>query len=169
MKKKIDCIKFNYSLDGIVQNISNYEGYIKLSDDNLNLEIFLKKPKEYRVAVAQDDDCDSCEDGEEFLINHADDALNDIKNDVNFSTEQERKNAANKNYLEKKIKINIQEGVHYEYKRSSCSTPLDKIVGIIYGGLSSRFWLYRKHMNYMSFSSVKNGQAAFYAWQCITL
>lgn len=24
-------------------------------------------------------------------------------------------------------------------------------------------------MNYMSFSSVKNGQAAFYAWQCITL
>ena len=121
------------------------------------------------MAVAQDDDCESCEDGEEFLINHADDALNDIKNDVNFNTDSEKKNAASKNYLEKKIKINIQEGVHYEFKKSTCSTPLDKIVGIIYGGLSSRFWLYRKHMNYMSFSSVKNGQAAFYAWQCITL
>lgn len=151
-------------MDGIVQNISNYEGYIKLSDDNLNLEIFLKKPKEYRVAVAQDDDCDSCEDGEEFLMNHADDALNDIKNDVQVVNDSDKKNAANKNYLDKKIKINIQEGVHYEYKKSSCSTPLSNIVGIIYGGLSSRFWLYRKHMNYMSFSSVKNGQAAFYAW-----
>lgn len=71
--------------------------------------------------------------------------------------------------MDKKIKINIQEGVHYEYKQSSCSTKLDDIVGIIYGGVSSRFWLYRKHMNYMSFSSVKNGLAAFYAWQCITL
>lgn len=114
--------------------------------------------------MAQDDDCDSCEDGEEFLMNHADDALNDIKNDVNIQTETDKKNATGKNYLDKKIKINIQEGVHYEFKKSSCSTPLKNIVGLIYGGLSTRFWLYRKHMNYMSFSSVKNGQAAFYAW-----
>ena len=52
LKKKINCLKFNYALDGIVQNISNYEGYIKLSSDEKRIEIFLKKPKEYRVAVA---------------------------------------------------------------------------------------------------------------------
>ena len=35
--------------------------------------------------------------------------------------------------------------------------------------MSTRFWMYRKHMNYMSFGNVINGQAAFYSWQCITL
>ena len=122
--------------------------------------------------MAQDDDCESCEDedGEQFLMHHAnDEAINNIKSDVNLTPTDGTKSGSKQTPLEKKIKINIQEGVHYEYKKSSCSTPLDKIVGIIYGGLSSRFWLYRKHMNYMSFSSVKNGQAAFYAWQCITL
>lgn len=28
LKQKINCVKFNSSLDNIVQNITNYEGYI---------------------------------------------------------------------------------------------------------------------------------------------
>lgn len=52
LKKKINCLKMNYSLDDIVQNISNYEGYIQLSEDEKRIDIYLKKPKEYQVAVA---------------------------------------------------------------------------------------------------------------------
>lgn len=42
---------------------------------------------------------------------------------------------------------NFIEGVHFRYKKSSASCRLGDIKGIIYGGLSTRFWLCRKHMN----------------------
>lgn len=42
------------------------------------------------MAVAQDDDCGSCdEDEEEFMLHHANDAINDIKDDVKFVKDNE--------------------------------------------------------------------------------
>lgn len=64
---------------------------------------------------------------------------------------------------------NEREGVDYTFRKSSASCKLSEIVGIIYGGLSSRFWMYRKHMNVQNFGKINSGNAAFYAWQCITI
>ena len=67
-------------------------------------------------------------------------------------------------------------------KKSSACTDIEDIQGIIYGGISSRFWIYRKHLICMDYDKVKknskhnrkfdgdkSGVIPFYAWQCITL
>jgi|TARA_B110000285_G_scaffold127678_1_gene143872 hypothetical protein len=54
------------------------------------------------------------------------------------------------------------------YDKSSCTTNVDDIEGIVYGGISSRFWLFRKHIN--SIDSIQELQnLPFFAWDCITL
>ena len=61
---------------------------------------------------------------------------------------------------------NFKEGEDYELVLSSASTPLSEILGIIYGGLSSRFWMVRKHMISYNVKSCIDDDAAFFAWQC---
>ena len=36
----------------------------------------------------------------------------------------------------------------YKAKKSDCSCSLDDVKGVIFGGISSRFWLYRKFIIY---------------------
>ena len=43
------------------------------------------------------------------------------------------------------------------------------ITGIMYGGISSRFWMLRKHMNSLPVDDLKWGKVPFYAWECITI
>ena len=74
----------------------------------------------------------------------------------------------------------------YIQKESECGCRIDAIKGIIFGGLSSRFWLYRKHVIYQDshvesmdgydFKLSKNyktpqqvQRAPFYSWECLTL
>ena len=64
---------------------------------------------------------------------------------------------------------NFVEGRDYVYKKSNSSFALDDIEGLIYGGISSRFWMLRKQMITMNAKKVKNGQGAFYSWQCLTI
>ena len=64
---------------------------------------------------------------------------------------------------------NFVEGRDFVFKKSNSSFALDDIESIIYGGTSSRFWMLRKHMITMNVKKVKKGQAAFYAWQCLTI
>ena len=56
------------------------------------------------------------------------------------------------------------DGSEYREKLSSSSCCIDKIKGLSFGPVSSRFWIYRKHMN--SLSAEKH---PFHSWQCITL
>lgn len=51
-------------------------------------------------------------------------------------------------------------------KKSGGSCRIDQIKGIIFGGLSSRFWIYRKHINSQA-KDLEN--LLFYSWQCLTL
>jgi len=51
--------------------------------------------------------------------------------------------------------------------KSSSSCWVDSIQGIVYGGMTSRFWMLRKHINSLSIAELK--QLPFYAWNCITL
>lgn len=52
-------------------------------------------------------------------------------------------------------------------KRSMASCHISDIQGIIFGGFSSRFWIFRKHINALT-KSDKNS-VPFYAWECVTL
>lgn len=56
-------------------------------------------------------------------------------------------------------------------KQSSGSGKLSDIDGILFGGISSRFWLYRKHMICMDLQVYANAKkkVPFFAWDCITL
>ena len=58
---------------------------------------------------------------------------------------------------------------HY-LSKSSASVKVSEILGIVFGGLSSRFWLFRKHINCMPREkSIKESSYPFFAWECITL
>lgn len=55
------------------------------------------------------------------------------------------------------------------YKKSNCSTALDDIQVILYGGLSSRFWMFRKNIILTNQKKLVDDRLPFYSWQCITL
>ena len=41
---------------------------------------------------------------------------------------------------------NFVEGRDFSLEQSSASFDLDSVLGIVFGGFSSRFWVYRKHI-----------------------
>ena len=57
--------------------------------------------------------------------------------------------------------------VQYQMVKSNVSCKLDDIKGFVYGGFSSRFWMLRKHTNFLDWAEIRN--LAFYAWDCISL
>jgi len=65
---------------------------------------------------------------------------------------------------ERVLEDNFEEGVDFNYEQSSSCMKLKDIKGIIYGGLSSRFWMLRKHMISNSVKKTLIGNAPFYAW-----
>ena len=56
-----------------------------------------------------------------------------------------------------------------KWTKSSASCSMKDITGIMYGGISSRFWMLRKHMNSLPVDDLKWGKVPFYAWECITI
>ena len=57
----------------------------------------------------------------------------------------------------------------FDLKKSSASCKISEIQQIIFGGLSSRFWMLRKHLNAMLKKDHITNKVPFYSWQCITL
>ena len=58
----------------------------------------------------------------------------------------------------------------YEIDPSSASFHIDYVQGIIFGGISSRFWMLRKHLCSLSPADHRRGKTIpFYAWNCLTL
>lgn len=49
------CIKYNYSLSEITQNFSSYVGFLKVSDDEQKLKIYVGKP----IQTKSSDEVDS--------------------------------------------------------------------------------------------------------------
>jgi hypothetical protein len=62
-------------------------------------------------------------------------------------------------------KIKMDYG--FSESTSKSSFRLEDVKGFIYGGLSSRFWMMRKQLNYIKKKSEINHP--FYSWQCISL
>jgi hypothetical protein len=56
-----------------------------------------------------------------------------------------------------------------KWTTSSASCKLKNIKGIMFGGISSRFWMLRKHVNSLSKNDLKWGKVPFYSWECITI
>jgi hypothetical protein len=63
----------------------------------------------------------------------------------------------------------------YKYTQSSTSCPISSIKGIVYGGFSTRFWIYRKHLCCLDYNFLmkdtkkkvfRDGkkELPFYAW-----
>ena len=46
--------------------------------------------------------------------------------------------------------LKAQSNIKYKLKISNASFDVSDVQGIIFGGLSSRFWVYRKHLNLIS-------------------
>lgn len=65
----------------------------------------------------------------------------------------------------------------FSYHQSSSSCQIADIEGMILGGHSSRFWIYRKHMISMDYDVMKFDNQGpgvktyfpFFSWQCLTL
>jgi hypothetical protein len=55
----------------------------------------------------------------------------------------------------------------FESKPSSASCYVSDIKDFIFGGMTSRIWMLRKHFNSMSLSEIS--EVPFHSWQCITL
>ena len=65
----------------------------------------------------------------------------------------------------------------FTWNQSNASTYLDDIEGIVMGGSTSRFWIYRKHMCSLEVVDLRMDSQnedqptnfPFFAWQCISL
>ena len=73
--------------------------------------------------------------------------------------------------VENEILMNhdINELNLYQLHKSSLSCDLDEINSFVVGGVSSRFWALRKHINLMTSNEIKKTGLPFYSWECITL
>ena len=52
-------------------------------------------------------------------------------------------------------------------KKSKASCNWSEVTGFIYGGMSARFWMMRKHINLLSKEDLAN--LPLYSWECITI
>ena len=55
IKRKVKAVKYNNSLDKIVQNFCSYDCYIQISPDKQELIIMNKKPKEFQKYILEVD------------------------------------------------------------------------------------------------------------------
>lgn len=61
----------------------------------------------------------------------------------------------------------VLDDVQFKEVKSSSSCKISDIQSIMFGGLSSRFWMLRKHINLMEPEELK--KLPFYSWNCLTL
>lgn len=66
------------------------------------------------------------------------------------------------------IDVSVLEEENFQITKSSSSCHIDQIKGIIFGGISSRFWMLRKHISSIQ-SLEKLRNLPFYSWNCLTL
>jgi len=51
--------------------------------------------------------------------------------------------------------------------KSSASCYLSDITGFVFGAVTSRFWMLRKHL--ISIGNDDDANVPFYSWECITI
>ena len=120
---------------------------MQLSEDETKLLITNKKPVNVEWVLA----ASIAENNEENKNNQEKsfDSKIDYNHDDNGLENEEILKAVSQKSKHKK----------YNLKQSQTTCNLDEVESILYGGFSSRFWMYRKHINVSEPSKFP-----FYAW-----
>lgn len=71
--------------------------------------------------------------------------------------------------FENELVLEAEDGNSIRLKNSTSSFYLDRVQSFVYGGMSSRFWMLRKHINTKVKNKLFEEKVPFYAWQCITI
>lgn len=71
--------------------------------------------------------------------------------------------------IDESERAELDESSKYVIKKSAGSFEISDVESIVYGGASSRFWIFRKHINSMNIQDIKANKMPFYAWECITI
>lgn len=170
----IKCVKYNYSLDAGVQNFMQFDGLIKLSPDGKKLVITLKKYSETPIHVTEPDP-HTVKRMREHHKKTVRRNTQKLKQSIKSKMEEEDKEGENQKKLFEEAQPD-RHSVHsddeppitkdeeeelpaydeeaeldrikdrYNFTESSTTCNISDIQGIIYGGFSSRFWIYRKHL-----------------------
>ena len=124
-------------MDRIVQNFISYEATILLSKDGKKLIITVDKPIE---RIFDEESSSSCseDDGD---VDH--DALAFEQNlDIigGHGHEHAHEHGAD---------VGGENLIEMKQVQSNASCDVSDIKGFVYGGFSSRFWLLRKHINFL--------------------
>ena len=127
-EEPIYATKYSHNLEGAIMNHFQYECRIQLSKDGKTLEITNRKlstAPSYRTETTPDE----------------------------IRREEERERLAKEKGF---VYVPEEEAKKddYMWQESSSTCRLSDIQGIIYGGHSSRFWIYRKHMIAMDAQSL---------------
>lgn len=151
MTNKISCFKYNYAFEEVVQNFNSYQSYIQLSPDGEELIIVNRKPRE-KLEYIHEEDPKVVEEVRNQYMNRKRRETNhpDVTND----------------YLPTELDEELDE-LEFQDIKSSASCRLEDIVGFVYGGLTSRFWVHRKHINALPPDQIDS--VPFNSWDCITL
>ena len=147
---RIQCFKYNASLDAIVQKENAYQGFISLSNDGESLIITNQKPETGSNRQQAEQDIDK-----KYMGAH-DGHVHNV-----FETLALEKQAAFEKEMILEDKLAMKNVI------SSCTCKLSEIEGFVYGGFSSRFWMLRKHISSMHVDNLD--QLPFHSWNCLTI
>jgi hypothetical protein len=177
IKTKIDIIKYNYAMDKEVQNFDCQDGFLEISENGQDVQIFNLKIVENnqwvleadpnQVKALRDDNERIYAESQNKKLSNPNTPVIRSRKDTLIEKIMESENSYCE-YEYSKPKMNKVK-VEYELDKSSASHHISQIESIMFGGLSSRFWSLRKHINYMSTESQNMKSMPFFAWECITL
>ena len=122
----INTLKINHTLDETLQNCQSYKAYLFLNDGMLN--IINRKPCLDKTASAES----------------------------KVSLSEMKALANNRNSLAATIqsKVECENGIVYQLSKSSSCMAVTDITGMVFGGMTSRFWILRKHFNCLSYKQL---------------
>ena len=71
--------------------------------------------------------------------------------------------------IDENDKIDLDANNAFIFKNSTCTFELCDVESFLYGGIGSRFWMFRKHINSMDLQDIKANKMPFFTWECITI
>lgn len=184
-ENKVKIIKYNTSMDQATQVQCNYNGYFQLDVEGEYMDITLKKPIKKMELIQQSTHEEVRKKEQKMLkkrikmfkkqksqglgafdlskISFPNIGWNKNTDDSTSTLEDEKDDGFENDWL-----IEAEKDVLYTLYSSSASCYLDQIQSFLYGGISSRFWMLRKHINF-HFTSENGPEPPYYAWDCVTL
>lgn len=69
---------------------------------------------------------------------------------------------------EQLLNYDVNYSKEYLLEKSTSSFKFERLEGFVFGPITSRFWMLRKHILLMNKTKIEQ-EAPFFAWECITL